>query len=628
MTVAPAVYRDQKWIISPFGDLFFFIGTPLLCLVTMLPMRALFDSQTIAFYALALFATGHHLPGFMRAYGDPTLFATFKEKFIVAPVVVLLVTALAQFNTLHGLFLMVLVWEIWHLFMQHYGIMRIYDAKNKVFSRLNARLDWLMTLCAFVVVVIYSPEYFHRILDHNQKVGLPFLSTELTLLLKDLLYYVTLAVLAAYLGNLIHRAATGQKISLPKVAVMATTVFIIYYGWIHINDLVIGYAAFAVFHDIQYFAIVWVYNNNLVKRQERTTKVLRTFFTTRTLPILAAYILVCFAYGSINMMEGFLKSEQTIKFVEIFVITSTLLHYYFDGFIWKMRDRKNQANLGISADEGTERIGNRVLQGGIAERFGGYFRETSRQLAYFAVPVVGLSLFQFYWTADEADAREKMVELFPDLAGAHNNLGVFYARLGDWEQATGAYRRALALDEGAYEAHKNLGLVYAKQGLLEEAHEHYQQALDHKPQYVEALNAQGLIFMQRGEWDKAQRRFKEAIEEFEYAPAYNNLGTAYLRAESYMAAIRTYKKAVALDETNPMHYFNLGLAFQKAEQNEGAVHAFARAIALQPSYAKAYLSKALSHQRMGNIPAARQALKQLLAVDPDNDTAARLLARM
>ena len=49
---------------------------------------------------------------------------------------------------------------------------------------------------------------------------------------------------------------------------MATTVFIIYYGWIHINDLVIGYAAFAVFHDIQYFAIVWVYNNNLVKRQE------------------------------------------------------------------------------------------------------------------------------------------------------------------------------------------------------------------------------------------------------------------------------------------------------------------------------------------------------------------------
>ena len=627
MTVAPGVYRGQQWIISPFSDLFFFIGTPLFCLVTMLPLREFVDSQTIAFYALALFATGHHLPGFMRAYGDPELFSTFKEKFVIAPVVVLFVTALAQFNTLHGLFLMVLVWEVWHLFMQHYGIMRIYDAKNKIFSRLNARLDWAMTLCAFVTVVIYSPEYFHRILDHNQRVGLPFPSVELTFFLKELLFYFTMTVFAAYLANLVHRTVTGQKISLPKMAVMATTVFIIYYGWIHINDLVIGYAAFAVFHDIQYFAIVWVYNNNLVKRQERTTKVLRTFFTTRTLPILAAYMLVSFAYGSINMMEGFLKSEQAINVVEIFVITSTILHYYFDGFIWKMKDRKNQANLGIKAEDGIKRIGARSIQSRLF-RFSSYFRETGRQLAYFALPVAGLALFQFYWTADEADAREKMVELFPDLAGAHNNLGVFYSRLGDWDKASGEYRRALELDQGAYEAHKNLGLLYAQQGLLDEAHAHYQQAIDNKPEYVEALNSQGLVFMQRGQVDKAQQRFMEALAEFEYAPAYNNLGTAYLRDKNYMAAIRAYKKAIALDRNNATHHFNLGLAFQKAVQNEGAVQAFDQAIALQPSYAKAYLSMALSYQRMGNLPAARQSLQRLLQVEPKNATAARLLSRL
>ncbi|MDE2743334.1 MAG: tetratricopeptide repeat protein [Gemmatimonadota bacterium] len=627
MTVAPAVYRDQKWIISPFGDLFFFIGTPLLCLVTMLPLRAVFDSQTIAFYALALFATGHHLPGFMRAYGDPDLFSTFKEKFLVAPIVVLIVTALAQFNTLHGLFLMVLVWEIWHLFMQHYGIMRIYDAKNKIFSKLDARLDWLLTLCAFATVVIYSPEYFHRILDHNQRVGVPFLSAELTFLLKKVLFYVTMAVLAAYLANIVRRAITGQKISLPKIAVMATTVFIIYYGWIHINDLVIGYAAFAVFHDIQYFAIVWVYNNNLVKRQERTTKLLRTFFTTRTLPILVAYVLVCFAYGSINMMEGFLKSEQAIKMVEIFVITSTLLHYYFDGFIWKIRDRKNQANLGINAEEGSNRIGLQTLPSGLVS----YFRETGRQLAYFAVPVVALSLFQFYWTADEAEAREKMVELFPDLAGAHNNLGVFYARQGDWERAAGEYQRALELDAGAYEAHKNLGLLYARRGRRgdwEKAHMHYQQAIDHKPRYVEALNAQGLIFLQRGEFTRAEERFREALDEFDYAPAYNNLGTAYLHMENLPAAIDAYQKAVALDRADASHHFNLGLALQKAGENEQAVAAFASALSLEPRHVKAYLSMALSYQRLGHIAEARQALQQLLAVDPNHATAARLLARL
>ena len=166
------------------------------------------------------------------------------------------------------------------------------------------------------------------------------------------------------------------------------------------------------------------------------------------------------------------------------------------------------------------------------------------------------------------------------------------------------------------------------EGLLDEAHAHYQQAIDNKPEYVEALNSQGLVFMQLGQVDKAQQRFMEALAEFEYAPAYNNLGTAYLRDKNYMAAIRAYKKAIALDGNNATHHFNLGLAFQKAVQNEGAVQAFDQAIALQPSYAKAYLSMALSYQRMGNLPAARQSLQRLLQIEPENATAARLLARL
>ena len=92
--------------------------------------------------------------------------------------------------------------------MQHYGIMRIYDAKNKIFSKLNSRLDWLLTLCAFVTVVIYSPEYFHRILDHNQRVGVPFLSAELTFLLKKGLFYVTMGRARGLLGQ--YRPTSGH----------------------------------------------------------------------------------------------------------------------------------------------------------------------------------------------------------------------------------------------------------------------------------------------------------------------------------------------------------------------------------------------------------------------------------
>ena len=83
MSAPTAINREQKWIISPAADLVFFVGTPLLCLVPMMALREVFDSQVILFFIMSFFAMGHHLPGFMRAYGDPELFQTFKEKFLV-----------------------------------------------------------------------------------------------------------------------------------------------------------------------------------------------------------------------------------------------------------------------------------------------------------------------------------------------------------------------------------------------------------------------------------------------------------------------------------------------------------------------------------------------------------------
>lgn len=626
MSAPIAVNREQKWIISPAADLVFFVGTPLLCLVPMMALREVLDSQVILFFIMSFFAMGHHLPGFMRAYGDPELFQTFKEKFLVAPVIVLFVVALAQFNTLHGLFLMVLLWEIWHLFMQHYGIMRIYDGKNKIFAKWNARWDWLLTMSAFVTVVVYSPEYFYRILDHNQSVGLPFLSADQLLFIKELLFYATVTIAGCYVGNLLWRLTTGQKVSAPKVAVMATTIFLIYFGWIYIQDLTIGYAAFAAFHDIQYFAIVWVYNNNLVKRQSNTSRLLRAFFTSRSLPILIGYVLICFIYGTVNYSLNWFDRATWVKAIEVVVITSTLLHYYFDGFIWKMRDKRNQANLEIEGESGWDKIGARA--DGLVTRLGSYINEAGRQLLYFAVPVLALSAVQFYWHADEAEARDIMVELFPDLPGAHNDQGVFYSRLGDWDRASAAYRKAIELDPDSHEALKNMGVVYARHGQLEEAHDYYQRALSVKPKFVEALNAQGLIMIQRGDFEQAQDRFLRAIGEFDYAPAYNNLGTAYLHQGVFVEAVRAYKKAVELDAANAVHHYNLGLALQKAGQHEGAVSAFEHALALQPQYSKAYLSMALSHQRNGDLPQARHTLERLLVVDPKNATARQLLQRM
>ena len=138
----------------------------------------------------------------------------------------------------------------------------------------------------------------------------------------------------------------------------------------------------------------------------------------------------------------------------------------------------------------------------------------------------------------------------------------------------------------------------------------------------------GIVLLQRGDFEEAQDRFLQAVGEFDYAPAYNNLGTVYLRQDVVSEAIYAYRQAVALDGSNAAHHYNLGLALQKDGQNGEAIEAFERAIALDASHTKAYLSKALSFQRIGELSQARTALENLLRIDPSNSVATRLLQRM
>ena len=74
------------WILNSWSDLLFFVGTPLLIIPLVSAARTRFTVEEISLYVVAFGATGHHLPGMLRAYGDRALFRRFRVRFIVAPV--------------------------------------------------------------------------------------------------------------------------------------------------------------------------------------------------------------------------------------------------------------------------------------------------------------------------------------------------------------------------------------------------------------------------------------------------------------------------------------------------------------------------------------------------------------
>jgi protein O-GlcNAc transferase len=108
-------------------------------------------------------------------------------------------------------------------------------------------------------------------------------------------------------------------------------------------------------------------------------------------------------------------------------------------------------------------------------------------------------------------ALRRALELRPELAGAHFNIGVAYRSLGNPGEALPAFRRAAELAPGFAEAHLNIGSMLREQRELEDAERSLQIALALKPDLPEALLELGNVYRGTGDWRGAIDSFSRAV---------------------------------------------------------------------------------------------------------------------
>lgn len=361
----------QNWVLDPFQDAAFVILAPLAVLaLAVVAFRLL---GTAAATALILgthivMTVAHHLPTFIRIYGDMALFARHRWTFLLAPVLpfaislsagaYLIVHELPIENLLY-LFLLAVLWDPWHFLMQHYGFMRIYDRHNQAPRRLAARMDLALCAICFVAIMLASGDWLAGLLeDLYRSAGLPLvlaLPLELLPLLQQLAQFLAIPALAAYAVYLLWCRRQGHFISVAKLALFAASfgVMALAYtpnawiaqlapGW----SFKVGFAAVGIVHMTQYLAIVWRYNRGLAGRNVGVRKGwFQRLHARGGWWVGGAYVLACLFYGQSLTSEW--DSRWLMALLISVGLTSTLTHYYFDGFIWKLRQTANREHLAL-----------------------------------------------------------------------------------------------------------------------------------------------------------------------------------------------------------------------------------------------------------------------------------------
>ena len=188
------------------------------------------------------------------------------------------------------------------------------------------------------------------------------------------------------------------------------------------------------------------------------------------------------------------------------------------------------------------------------------------------------------------DAYSKRVDIQPNAADAHQELGDTYARISRTDEALAELAVALTIDANRSAAHASLAQIYLRQGQYEAAVSAARRALDLDPELLQPRYALGTALMRLGQSDEGERVLKEfeRLQQEAAAVRARDLELGGLRREAQVSsssgdhqkAVTLLRRALQLAPSDPIAHLNLGMALMLAGQPAEAVEQFTAAVAL------------------------------------------------
>src|SRR5436190_7407769 len=425
--------KPSLWILDSWRYLVLYVCTPLLLVPMFIAAQGVWAAEDIYLCVAAFGAMGHHLPGMIRAYGDRALFQRFRWRFICAPIFLVVICAAFSVWDLKGIVLVAFIWGVWHGMMQTYGFCRIYDAKVGSFAEITRRLDFGLCGIWFATAVLLSPQRMTDTLETYYSAGGPFIPPAVLRAGQQGLLALALLISALFLANFIWLWSSGKRPSPVKLVLLVTSISFWWYCNNIVASVLVGIALFEVFHDVQYLSLVWIYNRKRVE-SDRSIGGFMRFVFRRSGALVGVYVGLVLSYGGLSLSKSYVDIEAVKRILTGVVTASALLHFYYDGFIWKVREKSTRQSLGIgggTADVSTTGfLPSWALHG-------------AKWLAVFVIPLGALWYREVHIPGKQLERLAMIVADVPNSARAHINYANALQDTGRADQAAQEFSTAL-----------------------------------------------------------------------------------------------------------------------------------------------------------------------------------------
>jgi tetratricopeptide (TPR) repeat protein len=249
---------------------------------------------------------------------------------------------------------------------------------------------------------------------------------------------------------------------------------------------------------------------------------------------------------------------------------------------------------------------------------------------YTYVPLVGLFVALAWGAAELLDADRRRSAATVLASAAVVACAVLARRqVETWKDSEALWRNAVDVAPDSAVAHNNLGTCLCDRGLYDDAIAEFREFLRVRPDDADAHNNLGHALRMQGRLDDAVAEFRASLRSRpDFARAYGNLGVTLRMQRRLDEAVPALREAVRLTPDDPVSHHNLAVALAETGRLDEAIAEIGETLRLAPDDGPSHGDFGLMLERRGDRAGAVREFETALRLDPADESARAGLARL